>query len=60
MVTHFIFKMFYNYGIISKFDLSAACVSQFSTLIQQGYNSKNPYHNSLHAIDVTHRLNYLI
>ncbi|OWR54276.1 hypothetical protein KGM_208374 [Danaus plexippus plexippus] len=45
--------LFHVYGLISHYQLDAACAWKLFSLIEEGYHSTNPYHNSVHAADVT-------
>ncbi|XP_026742380.1 uncharacterized protein LOC113504323 isoform X2 [Trichoplusia ni] len=45
--------LFQLYGLLSHFKLDAAKAWKLFTLIEEGYISTNPYHNSIHAADVT-------
>ncbi|XP_047543966.1 cAMP-specific 3',5'-cyclic phosphodiesterase 4A-like isoform X1 [Vanessa atalanta] len=45
--------LFHVYGLISYFKLDAAKTWRLFTMIEEGYHSNNPYHNSIHAADVT-------
>ncbi|CAG9558210.1 unnamed protein product [Danaus chrysippus] len=45
--------LFHVYGLISHYQLDAACAWKLFSLIEEGYHSTNPYHNSIHAADVT-------
>ncbi|XP_049884844.1 uncharacterized protein LOC126379898 isoform X2 [Pectinophora gossypiella] len=45
--------LFHIYGLISYFNLDAAKAWKLFSLIEEGYHSTNPYHNSVHAADVT-------
>ncbi|CAB3258912.1 unnamed protein product [Arctia plantaginis] len=45
--------LFHMYGLISHFKLDAAKAWKLFSLIEEGYHSTNPYHNSIHAADVT-------
>ncbi|XP_063393934.1 uncharacterized protein LOC134679049 [Cydia fagiglandana] len=45
--------LFHIYGLISYFKLDAAKAWKLFSLIEEGYHSTNPYHNSVHAADVT-------
>ncbi|KAM3968513.1 uncharacterized protein ACR2FA_011160 isoform 2-T2 [Aphomia sociella] len=45
--------LFHIYGLISYFNLDAAKAWKLFSLIEEGYHSTNPYHNSIHAADVT-------
>lgn len=45
--------MFHWYGLLDHFNLDVVRVWKLFTLIEEGYHSTNPYHNSIHATDVT-------
>ncbi|XP_041987155.1 cGMP-specific 3',5'-cyclic phosphodiesterase-like isoform X2 [Aricia agestis] len=45
--------LFHIYGLISHFKLDVAKAWKLFSLIEEGYHSTNPYHNSIHAADVT-------
>ncbi|XP_065161528.1 uncharacterized protein [Atheta coriaria] len=45
--------LFYWYGLLDYFNLDVVRVWKLFTLIEEGYHSTNPYHNSIHATDVT-------
>ncbi|XP_013136524.1 PREDICTED: cAMP-specific 3',5'-cyclic phosphodiesterase 7B-like [Papilio polytes] len=45
--------LFEKYGLISHYRLDGATLWRLFTLIEDGYRSSNPYHNSVHAVDVT-------
>lgn len=45
--------LFQEYGLISHFNLDAAKLWKLFSLIEDGYHSSNPYHNAVHAADVT-------
>lgn len=47
-----------EYGLISKFRLSKHRLLTFLRRIQDGYVPENPYHNSLHALDVVLNTNF--
>jgi hypothetical protein len=59
-LTHFIMRLFQYYDIVSKFQVPMANLSRLTAELFKGYASNNPYHNAIHAVDVTHRLNYFI
>lgn len=59
-LTHFIVRLFQFYDIISKFSVPMANLARLTSELYKGYASNNPYHNAIHAVDVTHRLNYFI
>ncbi|XP_035436812.2 cAMP-specific 3',5'-cyclic phosphodiesterase 4B isoform X1 [Spodoptera frugiperda] len=45
--------LFQMYGLLAHFNLDAAKAWKLFSLIEEGYHSTNPYHNSIHAADVT-------
>uniref|UniRef100_UPI003AABAED1 high affinity 3',5'-cyclic-AMP phosphodiesterase 7A-like isoform X1 n=1 Tax=Centroberyx gerrardi TaxID=166262 RepID=UPI003AABAED1 len=45
--------LFVQFGLIRLFQLDLLKLRRFLVLVQQDYHSRNPYHNSLHAADVT-------
>ncbi|XP_076263165.1 uncharacterized protein LOC143198089 isoform X2 [Rhynchophorus ferrugineus] len=45
--------LFHWYGLLDHFQLDVVRVWKLFTLIEEGYHSTNPYHNSIHAADVT-------
>ncbi|XP_021930997.1 uncharacterized protein LOC110835253 isoform X3 [Zootermopsis nevadensis] len=45
--------LFHWYGLIDHFNLDVVRVWKLFTLVEAGYHSTNPYHNSIHATDVT-------
>lgn len=45
--------LFHLYGLFKHFKLDVVRVWKLFTLIEEGYHSSNPYHNSIHATDVT-------
>ncbi|XP_066148463.1 uncharacterized protein [Euwallacea fornicatus] len=45
--------LFHWYGLLEHFQLDVVRVWKLFTLIEEGYHSTNPYHNSIHATDVT-------
>ncbi|XP_072931355.1 uncharacterized protein [Epargyreus clarus] len=45
--------LFHMYGLIKHFKLDAERVWKLFSIIEEGYHSTNPYHNSVHAADVT-------
>ena len=47
-----------DYGLITKFRLSKHRLLTFLHRIQDGYIPENPYHNSVHALDVALNTNY--
>ncbi|XP_013162426.1 PREDICTED: calcium/calmodulin-dependent 3',5'-cyclic nucleotide phosphodiesterase 1C-like isoform X2 [Papilio xuthus] len=47
------YHLFHEYGLISHYRLDAAMLWRLFSLIEEGYRSSNPYHNAVHAADVT-------
>ncbi|XP_045464276.1 uncharacterized protein LOC123673705 isoform X1 [Harmonia axyridis] len=45
--------LFHWYGLLDYFNLDVVRVWKLFTLIEEGYHSTNPYHNSIHATDIT-------
>lgn len=45
--------LFHWYGLLDHFKLDVVRVWKLFSLIEEGYHSTNPYHNSIHATDVT-------
>lgn len=45
--------LFHWYGLLEHFNLDVVRVWKLFTLVEEGYHSTNPYHNSIHATDVT-------
>ncbi|KAF2901887.1 hypothetical protein ILUMI_04298 [Ignelater luminosus] len=45
--------LFHWYGLLDHFRLDVVRVWKLFALIEEGYHSTNPYHNSIHATDVT-------
>ncbi|KAL4717691.1 hypothetical protein ACJJTC_000840 [Scirpophaga incertulas] len=45
--------LFHIYGLLTYFHLDAAKIWKLFSMIEEGYHSTNPYHNSIHAADVT-------
>lgn len=50
-----------RYGLIHKFKISSGILENFLSSVEQGYcKYKNPYHNNLHAADVTQTVHYML
>lgn len=45
--------LFHCYGLFQHFSLDVVTVWKLFAFIEEGYHSTNPYHNSIHATDVT-------
>lgn len=45
--------LFHWYGLMEHFNLDVVRVWKLFSLVEEGYHSTNPYHNSIHATDVT-------
>ncbi|XP_039286708.1 uncharacterized protein LOC111045382 isoform X3 [Nilaparvata lugens] len=45
--------LFHWYGLVDHFNLDVVRVWKLFSLVEEGYHSTNPYHNSIHATDVT-------
>ncbi|XP_026688479.1 high affinity cAMP-specific 3',5'-cyclic phosphodiesterase 7A-like, partial [Diaphorina citri] len=45
--------LFHWYGLMEHFNLDVVRVWKLFSLIEEGYHGTNPYHNSIHATDVT-------
>tara|TARA_B110001452_G_scaffold263814_1_gene265818 strand:+ start:457 stop:2259 length:1803 start_codon:yes stop_codon:yes gene_type:complete len=54
------FHLLNEYDLISKFKLSKPRLLCFLRKIQDGYRMANPYHNTLHALDVLLNTNYFL
>lgn len=50
---HIALNIFRQYDLINMFNLDIMKVFQVFSLIEDGYHSTNPYHNAVHAADVT-------
>ncbi|GFQ70179.1 hypothetical protein TNCT_90421 [Trichonephila clavata] len=50
-----------RYGLTHKFKIATSTMENFMTQILHGYvRHKNPYHNDLHAADVTQTVHYML
>ncbi len=45
--------LFQRHGLLVHFRLAPLSVWKFFAMVEQGYHSANPYHNGVHAADVT-------
>ncbi|ODM95817.1 Calcium/calmodulin-dependent 3',5'-cyclic nucleotide phosphodiesterase 1A, partial [Orchesella cincta] len=54
-------ELFSRYGIVSRFRINLDKLESFLSAVEHGYTKlKNPYHNDIHAADVTQTLHYFI
>lgn len=55
------YELFNRYGLIYKFKIPIPTLKNFLTQIELGYvKHKNPYHNNMHAADVTQTVHYML
>ncbi|XP_035286961.1 high affinity cAMP-specific 3',5'-cyclic phosphodiesterase 7A-like isoform X1 [Anguilla anguilla] len=47
------FHLINQYGLIQLFQLDMVKLRRFLVMVQEDYRSQNPYHNAVHAADVT-------
>lgn len=47
------FHLLNQYGLVELFQLDMIKLWRFLVLVQEDYHSDNPYHNAVHAADVT-------
>ncbi|KAG9347966.1 hypothetical protein JZ751_003985 [Albula glossodonta] len=47
------FHLFNHYGLIELFQLDMVKLRRFLVMVQEDYHRQNPYHNAVHAADVT-------
>jgi hypothetical protein len=52
--------LFNKHELLHKFSIDEVKFKRFITIMESGYNNKQPYHNSTHASDVLQTLNYFI
>ncbi|KAJ3115131.1 High affinity cAMP-specific 3',5'-cyclic phosphodiesterase 7A [Phlyctochytrium bullatum] len=52
--------VFRYHDIFLKYNMSEPKFKHWLTKIEQGYKPTNPYHNALHAADVTHSMHYYV
>ncbi|XP_076367981.1 high affinity 3',5'-cyclic-AMP phosphodiesterase 7A-like [Tachypleus tridentatus] len=55
-VSVLLLHLFHEYGLIKEFRLDALKILHCFTLVENGYHRDNPYHNAVHAADVTQAL----
>lgn len=54
------FALFTRHDLIRKYNINEAKLRRFLTVIEEGYDARNPYHNSIHAADVVQTVNYFV
>ncbi|KAI1288463.1 cAMP-specific 3',5'-cyclic phosphodiesterase 7B [Halotydeus destructor] len=59
-LSQLLFYLFTKYGLIDHFQLDILSVWKCFRLFEQGYHDTNPYHNSIHAADVTQAMHCFI
>ena len=47
------FHLLNQYGLVELFQLDVVKLWRFLVMVQEDYHSHNPYHNGVHAADVT-------
>lgn len=47
------FHLLNQYGLVELFQLDIVKLWRFLVMVQEDYHSDNPYHNAVHAADVT-------
>ncbi|XP_030629169.1 high affinity cAMP-specific 3',5'-cyclic phosphodiesterase 7A-like [Chanos chanos] len=50
------YHLFHEYGLLDLFQLDPLKLRGFLVMVQENYHSQNPYHNAIHAADVTQAL----
>ncbi|KAM3915909.1 dual specificity calcium/calmodulin-dependent 3',5'-cyclic nucleotide phosphodiesterase 1A isoform 1-T1 [Leptodactylus fuscus] len=56
-----VYELFTRYDLINRFKIPVACLVSFVESLEVGYSKyKNPYHNLIHAADVTQTVHYIL
>ncbi|XP_027721900.1 calcium/calmodulin-dependent 3',5'-cyclic nucleotide phosphodiesterase 1A isoform X2 [Vombatus ursinus] len=56
-----IYELFTRYDLINRFKIPVSCLISFAEALEVGYSKyKNPYHNLIHAADVTQTVHYIL
>ncbi|XP_017802182.2 calcium/calmodulin-dependent 3',5'-cyclic nucleotide phosphodiesterase 1A isoform X1 [Papio anubis] len=56
-----IYELFTRYDLINRFKIPVSCLITFAEALEVGYSKyKNPYHNLIHAADVTQTVHYIM
>ncbi|XP_075687273.1 dual specificity calcium/calmodulin-dependent 3',5'-cyclic nucleotide phosphodiesterase 1A [Rhinoderma darwinii] len=56
-----VYELFTRYDLINRFKIPVSCLVSFVEALEVGYSKyKNPYHNLIHAADVTQTVHYIM
>ncbi|XP_048201094.1 calcium/calmodulin-dependent 3',5'-cyclic nucleotide phosphodiesterase 1A isoform X1 [Perognathus longimembris pacificus] len=56
-----IYELFTRYDLINRFKIPVSCLISFAEALEVGYSKyRNPYHNLIHAADVTQTVHYVM
>ncbi|XP_075465012.1 dual specificity calcium/calmodulin-dependent 3',5'-cyclic nucleotide phosphodiesterase 1A isoform X2 [Ascaphus truei] len=56
-----VYELFTRYDLINRFKIPISCLVLFVEALEVGYSKyKNPYHNLVHAADVTQTVHYIV
>ncbi|XP_051786595.1 dual specificity calcium/calmodulin-dependent 3',5'-cyclic nucleotide phosphodiesterase 1A isoform X2 [Erpetoichthys calabaricus] len=56
-----VYELFTRYDLITRFRIPVSCLVAFVEALEVGYSKyRNPYHNLIHAADVTQTVHYLM
>ncbi|XP_030065700.1 dual specificity calcium/calmodulin-dependent 3',5'-cyclic nucleotide phosphodiesterase 1A isoform X2 [Microcaecilia unicolor] len=56
-----VYDLFTRYDLINRFKIPVSCLVSFVESLEVGYSKyKNPYHNLVHAADVTQTVHYIL
>ncbi|XP_012886107.1 PREDICTED: calcium/calmodulin-dependent 3',5'-cyclic nucleotide phosphodiesterase 1A [Dipodomys ordii] len=56
-----IYELFTRYDLINRFKIPVSCLIAFAEALEVGYSKyRNPYHNLIHAADVTQTVHYVM
>ncbi|XP_073489840.1 dual specificity calcium/calmodulin-dependent 3',5'-cyclic nucleotide phosphodiesterase 1A isoform X2 [Aquarana catesbeiana] len=56
-----VYELFTRYDLINRFKIPVSCLVSFVEALEVGYSKyKNPYHNLVHAADVTQTVHYIL
>ncbi|XP_042313806.1 calcium/calmodulin-dependent 3',5'-cyclic nucleotide phosphodiesterase 1A-like [Sceloporus undulatus] len=58
---YLMFVLFSKYNLLSQFKIPITCLISFASALELGYNKyQNPYHNAVHATDVTQTVHTIL